>query len=113
MQTLDHLGPLFDAPLARTHDPDTSHCAAETVRPRRGGMLAALLAAYAAAGTGYTDEEAASAARLPLGAGYWKRCSDLRNAGYIKPTGVMRPGASGLAREVCAITDRGRTAATR
>jgi hypothetical protein len=39
---------------------------------------------------------------------YWKRCSELRQAGYIKPTGETRVSSAGVEQQVCRITIEGR-----
>jgi hypothetical protein len=56
-----------------------------------------------------TDSEAATVAGLNRpGVCYWKRASELRQAGYIVPTGDERPDPdSGKNRAVWAITLRG------
>lgn len=93
--------------LARASDPATSHEAAEWVAPRSGSQKAKLLLAHRAhRQQGLTDEEAAREAGL-LGSGFWKRCSELRNAGLIAETGEQRRGSSGLMAQVCRITARG------
>lgn len=118
--------PLFDdAPpareLARATDPDTSHAAAAAVdgSPRRESQLRALLTAYSAAGrSGLTDEHAARVSGVGTDGGhYTKRCSDLRRLGYIAPrlndddgTPMTRPGSSGRAARVCAVTGSGHAA---
>jgi hypothetical protein len=100
--------PLFDAPLARAADPATSHQAGHEVKDSRKTLARALLAAYRDAyPRGLTDEEAARAAGV-LAAGYWKRCSDLRKSGLIRPTGETRQASSGMHQDVCMCTDAGR-----
>jgi hypothetical protein len=94
------------APAARTSDPVTSHMAEEAIRPRRGSQAMTLLQVYATAPGGLTDEEVAVQAKL--GQGAWKRCSDLRRAGYIVPTGNLRPSSAGLLVQVCRITEAGK-----
>jgi len=96
------------APAARTTDPQTSKRAERDVRPRRGSQALKLLRAYLETdGTlgGLTDEQAARYAGL--GAGAWKRCSDLRRAGYIEPTGQTTLSSFGSAVQVCRITASG------
>lgn len=77
-------------PIARASDPDTSHEAAKRVEPRRGTIAATALAMYRAySHTGLTDAELEAYTGIR---GIWKRCSDLRNAGLIRPTGEVRDG---------------------
>jgi hypothetical protein len=99
---------LFDGPpVARTTDPGTSHQAAKAVRVHAASQKARLLRAYADEPNGMTDEEAAAATGLG-DSGYWKRCSELRSMGWIARTGHTRVGKTGMAQEVCAITESGR-----
>jgi hypothetical protein len=97
---------IFDLPLFRSSDPDTSR----QVSPMRtGSHRAILLAIYADATLGLTDEEAATRA-LAQGheiRGYWKRCSDLRTAGLIHDLGIRRALSSGSQGIVCCITQAG------
>jgi hypothetical protein len=97
---------IFDLPLFRSSDPDTSRQA----NPMRvGSHRAILLAIYANSTLGLTDEEAASRA-LANGheiRGYWKRCSDLRTMGLIQDTGTRRALTSGSQGIVCSITQLG------
>jgi hypothetical protein len=79
-------GTLFHAPLHREPDRPTSVQGARDVKHRRTSQAMRLLAEYKKGDL--TDEEAAvrsGIAALPK-ACYWKRCSDLRSAGYIVPT---------------------------
>lgn len=93
---------------ARTADPSTSHRAAARTFGRKTQM-AQLLVQYRGnadrGGLGLIDEEAADLAAIRGG---WKRCSDLRNAGMIAPTGAERKSSSGSDSQVCLITDLGR-----
>ena len=84
-------------PIARADDPATSHAAARKVQPKRGTQASQLLALYRAYPNGLTDAEACLYANIPHG---WKRCSDLRNAGLIRPTGEVRDG-----QRVCVAVD--------
>jgi hypothetical protein len=99
--------------LARTTDPATSKKGAADVRPRAGSQKAVLLRAFALAGPhGLTDEEAGYVSHLADDprCGYWKRCSELRAAGLIAPTGEERTGRTGSAQAVHALTELGRLA---
>lgn len=92
-------------PSYRHTDPSTSRQAA-LVMPRTWNThKARLLAAYAAAPDGLTDEEACQACGLEKGG--WKRCSDLRTLGWIAPTLHTRTASSGLEQQVCHITPAG------
>jgi hypothetical protein len=97
---------IFDLPLFRTADPETSR----QISPMRvGSHRAILLAIYADAVLGLTDEEAglrASAQGHTIN-GYWKRCSDLRTAGLIHDLGIRRALSTGSQGIVCAITQSG------
>jgi hypothetical protein len=95
----------FDLPAgARSTDPATSHAAA--AKPyRRGSLRHRLLIAYGEA-EGLTDEEAADEIKVYSGA--WKRCSELRNLGMIRPTGATRTSSAGAEQQVCRITFSGR-----
>jgi len=89
-------------PAVRRRDPATSHTAAARLRPNT--QLARLAVAYRDGGD-LTDDEAGTLSGLrQAGAGYWKRCSDLRKANIIEPTGETRPGASGEQQRVCRLT---------
>lgn len=97
---------LFDQPLARDSDPETSHKAA--VQFKRDSIRHKLLRQYnynPAFADGLTDEEAAAVAYV--GPGGWKRCSDLRNAGMIEPVGT-RTASTGAEVMVCKITFAGK-----
>lgn len=101
---------------SRTTDPATSHAAAREIKVKAGSQRAHLLRAFNAISQytdkGLTDEEAAQiAVHVSMGSEYSKRCSELREAGYIEPTGETRAnGSSGLQRIVSRITDKGRAA---
>ena len=101
----DHL---LDLPLFRSLDPDTSANGAADVRPRQGSQAMQLLTEYAQARIGLTDEEAGQRSGLAArGAGYWKRCSDLRRLGLIEDSHTTRAGSSGSEMMVCTITAKG------
>ena len=91
----------------RRDDPSTSEEGAKAMTVRAGSQRAKLLARYEQ--DSMTDEEAGNAsglAALPKCC-YWKRCSELRQAGYIATTGVMRRSSAGVDQNVCAITQAG------
>lgn len=100
----------------RPSDPSTSAAAGEAVRSREGQQVGEIRPGtqrhkmLTAFGKGdMTDSEAALVAGLNRpSVCYWKRASELRQAGYIVPTGAERTDpASGKNRTVCAITPTG------
>lgn len=93
---------------ARNTDPSTSHQGAADVEARALSQMMRLLLEFAE--QPLIDEMAAQ--RAGIGPGYWKRCSDLRTNGWIKP--VRRGGAlvthtssAGSEAMVCWITEEG------
>ena len=96
--------------MPRLTDPATSRKAAEGSKMRSGSQRHQLLAMYADHG-GLTDEEAGelSGLRRP-GVCYWKRCSELRQQGYIEPTGQTRESSVGEWQQVCRVTEAGKVA---
>jgi hypothetical protein len=103
---------LFDPPVGRTvptrySDPDTSHEAERLIRVTANNQRGKLLAAYRWAPQGFTDDEAQTTAGVSPASCYWKRCSELRDAGFIVPTGITRKGRAGVQRIVCALTPLG------
>lgn len=94
--------------LVRASDPSTSRKAAASVVMRSGSQRHQLLRQYADC-EGLTDEQAGMMAGLRRpGVGYWKRCSELRECGYIQPLGFTRLASTGEHQQVCGITDAGR-----
>lgn len=95
---------------ARESDPETSHAATREIRVKAGSQRAYLLRAFAKyPEDGLTDEQAAiNDGHVSMYSEYAKRCSELRDGGFIEPTGETRPGMSGQARIVSRITDKGR-----
>lgn len=100
----------------RPGDPGTSAAAGAAVRSREGQQVGVIRPGtqrhrmlQAFLGRALTDSEAATSAGLNRpGVCYWKRASELRQAGYIVPTGDERPDPdSGKNRAVCAITEAG------
>lgn len=93
----------------RGGDGATSRAPLPNLAVRAGSQRATLLATYAHHGEGLTDEEAGNFSgllRLPRCC-YWKRCSELRQAGYITVTGSTRVSTAGEAQQVCAISAAG------
>lgn len=94
---------------ARKSDPHTSKAAGASAAMRAGSQKHILLQAYADLTAGLTDEEAghnSGLARKPKCC-YWKRCSELRQAGLIAVTGETRASSVGEQQQVCAITEAG------
>ena len=91
----------------RANDGATSKAGAKSLRVRAGSQRALLLSQYWE--DSLTDEEAGHASGLAIlpKCCYWKRCSELRQAGYIATTGVMRRSSAGVDQHVCAITQAG------
>lgn len=99
-------------PNARKSDPTTSKQGALSVAMRSGSQKHKLLMEYLDFSLGLTDEEAGTYSGL---AGmpkccYWKRCSELRQAGFIAVTGETRLSSVGEQQQVCVITEAGRKA---
>lgn len=90
----------------RNSDPLTSQKAAKQILVRAGNQRHVLLTAY-----GEFDELTADEAMRRAGVSerscYWKRISELREAGFIEATGAERPGESGTSQMVCRITLKG------
>lgn len=92
----------------RRNDVATSEAGAKAMTVRAGSQRAKLLATYYT-NVYLTDEEAGKVsglASLPKCC-YWKRCSELRQAGYIRPTGKTRVSSAGVEQQVCEITSEG------
>lgn len=91
----------------RARDPHTSAAGAKSLAVHAGSQRALILFWYSI--QSLTDEEAgrwSGLAKRPKCC-YWKRCSELRQAGYIKPTGETRVSLAGVVQQVCAITEAG------
>lgn len=102
---------------ARDDDPSTSHDAGRAVAEREGKVLDVrpgtqrhkLLAVYARLdwGSSISDEQAASMADLHYqGVCWWKRCSELRQGGFIRVVGHGE-GSNGAAVQRCGLTGKG------
>lgn len=95
----------------RANDPTTSKAGAQSVAIRSGSQRTKLLEAYALYGNEMTDETAGILSGLHgKGAGYWKRCSELRRAGYIALTGTTGRSLNGSLQQCSRITAAGRKA---
>ena len=93
----------------RGGDAATSRAPLPNLAVRAGSQRHKLLKQYGAAPYGLTDEQAGQVSglsELPRCC-YWKRCSELRQAGYITATGTTRASTAGEAQQVCAITATG------
>jgi hypothetical protein len=86
----------------------TSTSGAKAMTVRAGSQRATLLATYYAEHF-LTDEEAGKVSGLAMlpKCCYWKRCSELRQAGYIKPNGKTRVSTAGVEQQICHITAEG------
>lgn len=103
---------LADVIPSRSTDPETSHAAAREIRVKAGSQRARLLQAFMLFDQfGGTDEQAMIACRnygVSPTSEYAKRCSELREGGFIEATGETRAGSAGPQRIVSRITDKGR-----
>lgn len=91
----------------RRNNGATSGAGAKAITVRAGTQRAQLLKMYL--NYELTDEEAgrmSGLADMP-NCCYWKRCSELRQAGYIEPTGETRLSSAGVPQQVCRITAEG------
>lgn len=103
--------PPGDVIPSRSTDPETSHSAAREIRVKAGSQRAQLLEAFYRRGRlmGLTDEQAMMHAEgVSPTSEYAKRCSELREGGFIEPTGETRAGSAGPQRLVSRITPKGR-----
>ena len=102
--------PTVGTDSARRTDPRTSKAAGESVKMRAGSQKHILLCSYMLAENGLTDEEAGEDSGLAhrRKCCYWKRCSELRQAGFIAPTGETRLSSTNEQQQVCAITEAGK-----
>lgn len=95
---------------SRASDPTTSHLAAQEIRVTARNQRGRLLRGFVGYPQGLTDEQAAERAEgVSLNSEYSKRCSELRAAGLIAPTGETRTGRAGVQRLVSALTPSGLT----
>jgi len=99
--------PNFDEPKSRKSDLPSSRLAAEHIKVRANSTRHKLLMAHYSNRNGYTDEEAATHAGLPLTSEYATRCSELERAGLISNMPEHRTGKSGALRVVRRITQKG------
>lgn len=94
--------------MARAADPATSKLAALSVSKRSPSQQVILLLAYRDAEL--IDEEAGDATNLSKKPKccYWKRLSELRQAGYIEDTGRLKLSSVGEKQRICRVTAKGR-----
>mgnify|MGYP003647450358 CR=1 FL=1 len=100
-------------PLFRNQDPESSKIASVGAVKRRPSQQVLLLKIYAlnvvAGNKGLTDEMAGIYSNLASKPGccYWKRCSELRAKGFIKPTGEHSLSRANELQMICRITPLG------
>jgi hypothetical protein len=100
---------LADVIPSRTTDPETSHAAAREIRVKAGTQRAYLLYSFFKFPQGLTDEMAMECALYVSDRSeFSKRCSELREGGFIEPTGETRAGSAGPQRIVSRITEKGK-----
>lgn len=86
------------SPVARDSDPLTSHKAHDRIAPKRGTRAAQVLALLKAYPRGLTAQEVELFLQYrdrttgKMVTGWWKRLSDLKNAGLVRGTGEEREG---------------------
>ena len=92
----------------RANNGATSKAGAKSLTVRAGSQRDKLLSTNNA--QDYLSDDyaghASGLASLPMCC-YWKRCSELRQAGYIKPNGKTRISSAGVEQQVCHITAEG------
>jgi hypothetical protein len=91
----------------RNTDKPSARMAAEEIKIRANSARHKLLMAHYSNRNGYTDEEAATHAGLPLTSEYATRCSELERAGLLASMHEHRTGKSGALRVVRRITQKG------
>lgn len=93
---------------ARHSDPSTSHSAAASMTMRAGSQRARLLEAFWKMHDATDEEAMRNADGVAPTSEYSKRCSELREAGFITETGETRAsGITGMQRIVSRITHEG------
>jgi hypothetical protein len=98
-------------PHARNSDPQTSKDAgnSEEIKIRWGSQRHLILSVYNENPDGLIDEQVGEISGLIENRSccYWKRCSELRQAGYIELTGEKSKSNCGYDQRVCKITQKG------
>lgn len=101
-------------PLVRTDDPPTSHAAAKSIVPGLGKQRAQVLTLIEQVDGIYSDGGATAyevAARSEFQQSVVaRRCTDLRDLGFVSDSGRTRPGSSGRHLIIWYLTDSGRAA---
>jgi hypothetical protein len=94
---------------ARRNDPPTSKeaAASKSNRLRWDGQKRKLLSAFAEHEDMNADEAGRATGLIGTRANYWKRCSELRERGFIEDTGATRPSECGQMQIVSRITQLG------
>jgi hypothetical protein len=94
---------------ARSSDPITSHKSANNISRsiRAGSQRHQILNAYFLGD--FTDEQVGEITGLIKNRSccYWKRCSELRQMGYIKDTGRTTLSSANMEVMICEITELG------
>jgi hypothetical protein len=95
--------------IDNTHQISTEVLMETDLNIKWGSQKHLLLLAYKDQPNGLIDEEAGtiSGLRKIRSCGYWKKCSELRKAGYIQPTGNTRKSECNKNQSVSKITSRG------
>jgi hypothetical protein len=113
---------LFDPPVRpidaasgthRTPDHETSERAGLSDLGRRTSQRTAIARQFWRHPDGLTDEEAANAAIVAWRSAPWKRCTELRDGGWLEWTGELRPTSTGSPAKVWRMTAAGRVEADR
>lgn len=102
-----------DHALARFSDPATSHQADAALREREGKANQIKPGTHRHRALEFfaiRPQTADDVQRMTGVEGIWKRVSDLKNMGFIAPTGHTRRSRSGREQEVLEITQAGREA---
>lgn len=94
---------------ARITDPETSHevLKNKNITIKWGTHRYSLLMEYAENPDGLIDEKACELAGIADLASPWRRCTDLRQGGYIQHTGQKEKSSRGCNQMVCKITEKG------
>lgn len=89
------------SPRARASDPATSHEAAASMEQHIGPQHSTILRCLA-------DRPGLSSAEVDTLVGFntWRRCSELKQQGYIRPIGTTKNPASGRSAETFVLTER-------
>ena len=93
---------------ARATDPLTSKIAAAMREAPRSNHRVKLLEVFSQSATPLSDREAFRFTDLPEHSCWWKRCSELRQAGLIKAVGIKICTETKTPVRLCRVTDHGR-----